>query len=220
GRIPAEELRDAGQDHFARVLAGEWQHSLPRYLYAIPALPPQRGEHRFLYERGLAFLDDQHLALAGTELHDFLRHHRVGDVHAVDRHLAVAEGVRQAERLQRADDGVVEAAEAHDADVAHLAGEYLVQLVLPDEPDRGRPAHIHLQLFLQVRRRRQANAVVVEVRVLDQRALRKLWRAVCLGLESALHVTGANPQLEHHRRARHFRELEALLDHLDDLRQV
>ncbi len=33
-------------------------------------------------------------------------------------------------------------------------------------------------------------------------------------------MTGADAQLEHHRRARDLGELEGLLDHLDDLRQV
>src|SRR2546428_242420 len=36
----------------------------------------------------------------------------------------------------------------------------------------SRPAHVDLLLLLQVSRRRQADAVVIEVRVLDQRALR------------------------------------------------
>src|SRR5919197_752023 len=82
------------------------------------------------------------------------------------------------------------------------------------------PAHVDLLLLLRIGRRRQADAVVVEVRVLDQRALRERRPLVLPGREAALDVAGAYPELQHHRRARRFRELEAALHHLDDLRQV
>ena len=62
--------------------------SLPLTLTAFTSCAPQRGEHRVLDVGGLAFFDDQDRFLAGAERDDLVRHHRVGHVHAVDRHLA------------------------------------------------------------------------------------------------------------------------------------
>src|SRR3970282_1749831 len=84
----------------------------------------------------------------------------------------------------------------------------------------GRPAHLDLVFFLRIGGGRQADAGEVEVRALEQLARGKARRAVRLGPERALHVAGADAQLEHHRRAGGLRELEAVLHHLDDLRQA
>ena len=48
----------------------------------------------------------------------------------------------------------------------------------------------------------------------------KLGRLLGARGEAAVHVAGADAQLEHHRRVRRLRQLEALLDHVDDRRQV
>jgi hypothetical protein len=180
----------------------------------------QGGEDRVLEERGLAFLDDQDRLLVPREGNDLLGDERVGDIEAVDGDLRGAERVGLAEELQRADDSVVHAALADDPQVGPLAIEELVEAVFLHESDGGGPAHVDLVLLLRVGRRRQADAAVVEVGVLQQVLLRDRRGAVRLGAERALHVAGADAHLEHHRRARGLGELERLLDHLDQLRQV
>ena len=55
-----------------------------RHLGVVDFGPAQHGEHRILEVGGLAFLDDQHRALAGAELDDLLGDQRIGDVEAVD----------------------------------------------------------------------------------------------------------------------------------------
>ena len=118
--------------------------------------------------------------------------------------------------MQRADDVVVHAALHDDADLALLRPQPLVQLVVADESDRRGHPRLDLLLLVLIGRRRQHDAVdvapgIVE-RVLD--GVRRL--DVVLAGEAAVHVTGADADLEHHRRVREFGELKALLDQIDD----
>ena len=96
--------------------------SLPRTF--TPLTPAGAGrEHRVLDVGRLAFFDDEDRFLVLRESGDLVRDQRVGHVHAVDRHARGAEGVGQAERLQRADHRVVQAALADDAELLVLPGK-------------------------------------------------------------------------------------------------
>ena len=92
-----QKPRNSGQNHFARVLPGHRQQSLAQDLHVVGAGPAQRGLDRIFYVGGLAFLDHQDTFLARAEIDDLFRDHRVGDVHAVDRHPRGAEGVGKAQ---------------------------------------------------------------------------------------------------------------------------
>ena len=122
--------------------------------------------------------------------------------------------------LQGADGGVVEAALADDAGVGEVAVEEFVELVLAYEFHRRRPAHFYLVLFLGVGGGRQADAAVVEVGVLQRVARRHQRPLVGFGLEAAVHVAGADAQLEEHRRARGLGQFKALFHHLGDGGQI
>ena len=65
--------------------------------------------------------------LPAQKADDLLGHQRVGDVEHQDRNLAAAEGVGQAELLQRADQRVVQAALHDQPEVAVRAGEVFVE---------------------------------------------------------------------------------------------
>ena len=114
---------------------------------------------------GLAFLDDEHGALAAAESLPLLRHQRIGDVEDVERHAARAEGIGAAEQLERPQRVVVQPALQNDADVGRLAPEQLVHAALGDEALRGGQALLDLLLLLRVGRRRQDDAPVVALRV-------------------------------------------------------
>ena len=132
GRVFVDELADAVAHHAAGVFAGHRQHVLAVHP-GLDVGAAQDGVDRLLDVVGLAFLDDQDGLLAGAEADELLVDQRIGDVHHVERHLAVAERVGEAVQHQRADRGVVEAALQHDADVVGLAVEELVEPVLLDD---------------------------------------------------------------------------------------
>src|SRR6185503_10595935 len=88
------------------------------------------------------------------------RYQRVGDVENVQRHLRRSENICEAETLERTQEGIVEAALEHDADVAEIAVVPLVERVPSDELDRGWPALVDLFALLLVGRRRQDDPVV------------------------------------------------------------
>ncbi|MHC2616340.1 hypothetical protein ACVMGF_007413 [Bradyrhizobium diazoefficiens] len=100
--------------------------------------------------------------------------------------------------------------------LAVLRPHPLVQFVVPDEADsRGHP-RLDLLLLMLIGRRRQHDAVDVPLgiveRVLD--GVRRL--DVVLAGEGAVHVTGADANLEHHRGVRDLGKLKTLLDQIDD----
>jgi hypothetical protein len=67
----AEELGDAVADHRAAIFAGARQHVLADDA-RLEVGTADQGVELMLDEFGLAFLDDQHRALAGTEVADFV----------------------------------------------------------------------------------------------------------------------------------------------------
>ncbi len=220
GRGLGDELRHTAQYHFAGVFAGHRQHVLAVDPRAVDVGATQCGQHRVFDEIGLAFFHHQHRTLACAERGDLLGDQRIGDVQAIDRDFRYAEGVGQPQLLQRAHGHVVHAALGNDADVVVRAGEHLVQLLLAHELLRGRPAHIDLELLLQIGGRRQHDLVVVERRIFECVVARDARFAVALRGERAVHVAGADAQLEHDRRVRDLRELEAFLDHAHDRGQI
>jgi hypothetical protein len=104
--------------------------------------------------------------------------------------------------------------------LAHSVGEELVEAALLDELDGGGPAVGDLLLLLRIAGRRQHHAAGVALRVLDRVFEREAGPLVGLGLETAVHVAGAYAQLQHHRRAAGFGELEAHLHRAHDAFEV
>ena len=93
----------------------------------------------------------------------------------------LAEHVGEPEQLERAQRGIVHAALHDDADVARIAVEELVELMLLDESYRCRPAFLDLLLLVQIARGRQHDAVGVADRVLERVLERERRRAHCRG---------------------------------------
>ena len=143
--IGRDELAQARLHHAAGIFAGHRQHALA----VDPGLDvgaPQDGVDGLLDEFRLALLDDQDRLLAGAEADELVVDQRIGDVEHVERNAAVAEHIGEPEHLERAHRGVVHAALHHDADVAGVAVEEFVELVLLDEVHGGGPALLDLLL--------------------------------------------------------------------------
>ena len=203
-------LADALQHHPAGVLAGHRQHVLA-VQPGLDVRAAQDGVQLLLDEIGLAFLDDQHRALAGAEAHHLGVHDRVGDVEHVQRDAGVAVGVRQAQQLQCAHHVVVHPALQDDAEVLRILGEELVEPVVLDELHRRRPALLDLLALVQIAGRRQHDAVGLASGLFDGVLEREGGAPVGLGDEAAVHVAGADAQLQHHRRVGRLGQLEAAL---------
>ena len=95
-----------------------------------------------------------------------------------------------------------------------------LSLCLLDEAHRGRPALLDLVLLVQVARGRQHDAVGVAHRVVQRIVQRERRPHIVARREAAVDMAGADAQLQHHRRVRGFRQLEAFLHGFDDRRQV
>ena len=170
---------------------------------------------------GRAFLDHQHRALAGAERAHFLRHQRIDAVEHMDRHARRAVDLGEVEPLQRAQHARGQPAANDDADVGEVAGNELVEALLADEGDRRRQAVLDLQPLMHEQRRRMRQPRVFEARRAgDAVAAGERGALVVLGGEFAGDMTGADAQLHHHRRVARLGQLEALLHHAHDGRQV
>ncbi|MCY1361149.1 hypothetical protein D9M69_478070 [compost metagenome] len=180
----------------------------------------QDGREVLLDEVGLAFFHDEHGALAFAEADDFALDDGIGHVHHIQRHAGLAVHVGQAQAFERTQQRVVAAALHDDADVVGVFGEELVELALLDEAHGGGPAVLHLLLFMHEARGRQHDAADVALRVLQRFLQRELGALVVAGDEVAVHMAGADAQLEHHGRVAGLREVEAGLHRIDDARQV
>ena len=180
----------------------------------------QDGRHVLLDKVRLAFFHQQHGALAFAEAQQLVVHQRVGHVHHIQRDLRVAVGIGQIELLQRPDQGVVAAALTGNAQVSRPLGKELVEPALLDEAHGGRPALPDLLLLVQKAGRRQHDAAHVALR-LGHGLLQGVGRtAVVAGGELAMHVAGADAQLQHHRGVAGLGQLETVLHRLHDARQV
>ena len=219
GSMRRDELADAFLHDGAGIFTRHRQHAL--------ALDPgldvgaaQNGVHRLLDEFRLALFDDQNRLLPGAEADELGVDQRIGDVEHVERDAACAEHVGEPEQFERAQRGVVHAALQDDADVAGVAVEELVEPVLLDEADRGRPALLDFFLLVQVARRRQHDAVGITHGVFERVFERESRARVVAGREAAVDMAGADAKLQHHRTVGRLRQLEALLDRAHDRGQV
>ncbi len=218
-QLLADEGAQALVQHLGAVLAGHWQRALADQP-GLQVVPAQHAGDALLDEVRLAFFHQQHRALAGAEARELGVDQRVGDVHHVQRQPAVAEDIGQAQPLHRAQQRVVQPALHDDADVGGVFGEELVEPTLLDEALRRRPALLDLLALVQETGRRQHDAVDIALRRGQCLVDGKGRAAVVLGNEAAVHMAGADAQLQHHRRVRGFRQLEALLHGLHDARQI
>src|SRR4029077_42744 len=108
-----------------------------------------------------------------------------------------------------------------DADVAEIAGDHLVELVFADELPRGGKALLDLAALLREDDGWMRQPAVFEARRTGDTVLaRERGTAIGLGLELAGDVAGADAQLHHDWRLARLRQLEALLDHAHDGRQI
>ncbi len=215
-----EEGREPLEQHLRHVLAGARQATLAEHA-GLDVGAAQLDVDRLLDVVGRALLDHQHGALAGAELAQLLRHQRIDDVEHVDRDAAGAVEVGEIEPRERAQHAVGEPADHDDADVVEVAGDHLVELALADELLRGRQPLLDLEPLLRENDGRMRKPAVLEARRTGDAVLAgKRGAAVVLGLELAGDVAGADAQLHHDRRVARFRQLEALLDHAHDGRQI
>ena len=201
------------------VFAGLGQHILAVQL-RIEVGPAQDLPDRLLQELGRALLHHQHRPLAGAEAHDLLGHQRVRDVEHVGRQGHVAMRVGKAGHGEPAVQHIEKPALHDDAELAILGPQRLVELVLDDELQRRRQPPLQLVGLLAEGGRRMRQPVVVERG--GHRPARGRYRRghVVAGRERAVDMAGAHAQLDHHRRVGGLRQLEALLHHLDDGRQL
>jgi hypothetical protein len=161
--------------------------------------------HRLLDVFGMAFLDHEHGALAGAEGGDFFRHQRIDDVEHQHWHARFAEYVGQPYALKRAQHAVGQTAHDDDADVGEIAVDHLVELVLANESARGRKALFDLQPLLREDHRRMCQPPVFEARRTGELVEPRYDAfAIVLRGEFACGVTGADAQLQHHRRMARF----------------
>ena len=122
GACVADERRHAARDRLDRVFAGHRQHALARD-GGRHAGAAQRRQQFLLDELGLPFLEHEHGTLAAAERGELVRHQRIDDVEHEDRDGGLAQRVREAELLQRADQRVVEPALHDEADAVRIAAE-------------------------------------------------------------------------------------------------
>ena len=174
-----------------------------------------------LDEFGRAFLDDQHRAFAGAEILHLVRLQRIGDIEYIDRNARGAVKVGKVEARQRPKQPVGQSAENNDADLANVAGDQLVELLIADEFLRGGQALFDFQPFLRENNRRMREAAVFEPRRSLQPVLAAIGAAlVILGDEFAGDMAGTDAQIQHDRRMACLGKLKSLFDHADDGRQV
>ncbi len=215
-----EERGQAREQHVGRIFARLGQHPLAEHP-GLDVGAAQFGIDSLLHIVGIALLDDEHRALAGAEVAQLLRHQRIGDVEAIDRDARTAEQVGEPQPFERARDAIVEPAERDDADLGEVARKELVEFLGADEFLRRRLALLDLELFVQERDRRVGEPRVVEFGRAGQAVdAGEFGAPVVLGLELAGDVAGADAQFEHHRRVARLGELEPLLDHAHDRRQI
>ena len=158
-----EECRKAFEQHVGGVLAGLGQRPLAEYARRDVGAA-QLDVDRLLDVFGMAFLDDEHGALAGTERAQLLRHQRIDDVEHQQRHPRRAEDIGEAEPLQRAQHAVGEPAHDDDADLVDIAGDHLVELALADEGLRRRHPALDLEPLVHEGHRRMGKPRVIEPR--------------------------------------------------------
>ena len=215
-----QEIRQPAQHDLAGVFAGFRQRALAVDA-GLDVGTAQLGVDRLLDVIRESLFDDQHVFLADAERLQFVGDQRIDEIEAVDRDAGIAEIVGEAEARQRAQQRVGQPAERDDTELLQVAVEELIQFVLARERLRGRQPLVDLELLLHKRQRRMREARIIKDRRAVDAVEAGLGRgAIGLGGELAGDVAGAHAQLEHHWRVARLGELESLLDHAHDGRQV
>ena len=210
---------DAGFDCTGGILAGHRKGPLPDH----PGLEAGLAEElidRLLDELRLTLFDHENRLLAAGESGQFFWDQRIGHVHHVERNVALAKGIGEAQILERSEHGVVESALEHDSDVRASPVEKLIQMMPRDVLDRRGPPRRDLVLLLEVGGRREDNPVVAPFRLIESILNGKAGPDIVRRHETAMDVTSPNPEHQHHRRIAGFGEIEAGLHHRDDRRQI
>ena len=132
---------------------------------------------------GLAFLNEQHSALALAELDHLVIDYRVGDIHDVERDLALAVDIGKFQQFECAVHVIEQATLQDDADVLAVTGQVLIELVLLDVLHGCGPALGELLLLMREVHRGQHDAAEIALRILDCLLDRHLRRLVVLGDE-------------------------------------
>ena len=180
----------------------------------------QNGGQVLLDEVGLAFFNHQHRALTFAKAQYFAFNHRVGDVHHIQRHFGLAIDIGQAQTLQRAQLGVVATALDNDAYIVSAFSKELIELVVLDITHGSRPALFDLFLLMHKARWRQHDTADIALWIL-QRLLQRKFGALVLSCDKmAMHVAGANAQLQHDWRIAGFRQLKAFFDRIHNTGQI
>ena len=159
----------------------------------------QDGSDILLNEVRLPFFDHQNSALAGAKPNQLAINDWIGYVHHIQRNLRSAIHVSNTKPLEHPHLRVVAAALHDDADVVSTFGKKFVETTLFNETDCCRPTVRHLFLLMRKDCRRQRNAAGVAHRIFHRLTQREAGPLIGRCYEVAVDVTGANPQLQHHR---------------------
>ena len=191
-------MPDAFEDDCTGVFTCHGQHFFADDLRSQVCLVEILVE-RLLDEIRLPLLDDEHRALVGAETSDLSPDQGIGDIKHIQRDAAGAKDVGKSKKLQRPDDEVVQPTLQNNADILPIAAEDLIQSVLLDETDRGRPASVDFVLLLHKRERWQDDLICGAVGSLQCFPNGERRSFVVLGDEVSVDVTGTDAQFEHHR---------------------
>ena len=198
-RVLRDECPDAFEHYPAGVFAAHGQHVFAVDL-GVQTRFVQDAVDVLLDEVGLAFFHHQQAAFARAKALELIVHQGVGDVQHIQRNVGLAEVVGQAQQLQRTHHAVVQATLQHDAKVLHVLRKEFVELVFLNELDRCGPAFVGFFLFVQIAGGRQNDAVDVALGVFDGVFEREARPHVIACGKAAMHMAGADAQLQHHRR--------------------
>ena len=152
-----------------------------------------------LNEIGLPFFHHQQAALSFAKALEFIVHQRVGDVQHIQRNVGLAEVVGQAQQLQCTHHAVVQTTLHDDAKVLHVFGKKFVELVFLNELQGRWPAGKGFFLLVQVTGGWQHDAVDIALGVFNGVFEGEAGPHVVAGRKAAMHMAGADAQLQHHR---------------------
>src|SRR5579884_1073949 len=217
--VVANELQNALHDDWRGVFArhGEQIFAVQSGLYVGAA---QDGVQILLDEIRLTFLNDQHGTFSDAKALHFLIDERIGDVHDVEWHAAIAEDVAQAEQLERANHGVVHSTLEQDAKVPGTPGNKFVQASCFDKFLRSGPALLDFFLFVEEACGGKDNTSHVAHGLFHGVFERELRSDIVLGHKAPVDMTRTNAQFEHYGRIAGFRQSEPFLDSADNRGQV
>ena len=164
----------------------------------------------------LAFLNEQHCLFVGAEPSDLIIDQRIGNVQHIDGNVGVAKAVRQPNQFQCANQIIVHSALDDDPDIAGMATEKFVHLVVADEFYCSWPAVLDLFPLVEEIGGRQNNPVGIALGIFHRVLQAKGRSHIILGDEFAIEVAGPDAKFQHHWCVRCFGQLKPRFDHFDD----